>query len=166
MPSLPNVDRRASAPNACALVLLTLLAPHMAEAAQSPEAVARCAAMAEDQSRLICWDTLFPPVKTVNDAAASDDAFGLSASQRLERRGEAINLKADSALTATIARVTALRNGNTQIELDSGAIWRVTERAEPGSLRAGRAVQIRPALLGTFLLTPEGGRALRVRREL
>lgn len=126
-----------------------------------------CAAIADAGARLACYDALFPPTAG-NDrpvaSPASSDEFGLSAAQRLERRGEPA-AREPGALEATIVRVQPLRDGHTLVELDTGAMWRVTERAAPTALRAGKAVRIRPAAMGTFLLTPENGAALRAKRE-
>jgi hypothetical protein len=119
-----------------------------------------CRAVPVATERLACYDALFPP----EERAATVDEFGLSASQRLERRGETGQITAGARLEARVASVRRLQGGGIEVVLDSGAVWRVTDPDPSGALRPDATVQVRPGAMGTFLMTPKGSRALRARR--
>lgn len=128
--------------------------------ADAPSATENCRAIPVATERLACYDALFPP----KGQAAAIDEFGLSASQRLERRGEPGQIAAGQRHEARVASVRRLQRGGIEVVLESGAVWRVTDPDPSGALRPDATVQVRPGAIGTFLITPKGSRALRAHR--
>lgn len=119
-----------------------------------------CRAIPVASERLACYDALFP----LKDQTAAMDEFGLSASQRLERRGEPGQIEAGERLEARVASVRRLQRGGLEVVLETGAVWHVTDPDPSGALRPNATVQVRAGAIGTFLMTPKGSRALRARR--
>lgn len=153
---LPSPPFRA----AKVLWLPALLALSGSAMADAPSATEDCRAIPVATERLACYDALFPP----KDHAVAVDEFGLSASQRLERRGEPGQIAAGQRHEARVASVRRLQRGGIEVVLDTGAVWRVTDPDPSGALRPDARVQVRPGAIGTFLMTPQGSRALRARR--
>lgn len=160
-PAHPRAPSRAGPLSFCAILLAAACLGVPTAHSEAPSGADDCRGLSRATERLACYDALFPPVQS---EPGVEDEFGLTASQRLARRGEAPVDEGLQGIEATLLSVEHLANGDAIVELDTGARWRITERSPPGALKAGRTVRIRPAALGTFLMTPGGGRALRARR--
>jgi hypothetical protein len=64
------------------------------------------------------------------------------------------------------ARITAVRqlsNERFAITLDNGQVWTQNERDLTAEVRVGDTVQIRPAMLGSWMLETRGGVKTRVK---
>ena len=146
--------------------------------AVDPAEFARCARIDAADERLACYDGLGRPVKTPPVAAAPTSAaadkapapekssaqapaaggvhaFGLT-------RHEAPPPAPPDVVRAQVAVVTTDRLGKVHVRLDNGQVWSFT--AADALLRAGEAVTIRRASLGSFLMTTPSHHTYRVQR--
>lgn len=143
-----------------------------------PAGFARCTRIDAADERLACYDALGRSVKTPPAAAAPAsatadkapapekssaqaaaaggvNAFGLA-------RHEAPPPAPPDVVRAQVAAVTTDRLGKVHVRLDNGQAWSFTA---PGALlRAGEAVTIRRAALGSFLMTTPSHHTYRVQR--
>lgn len=146
--------------------------------AVDPAEFARCARIDAADERLACYDALGRSVKTSPVAAAPAsaaadkapapekssaqataaggvNAFGLT-------RHEAPPPAPPDVVRAQVAALTTDRLGKVHIRLDNGQVWSFT--AAEARLRAGEAVTIRRAALGSFLMTTPSHHTYRVQR--
>jgi hypothetical protein len=138
--------------------------------------LARCAAIAEDRARLVCYDHLAgraapdgaaapgteaaPAPEAANAAApapaTTDRKFGLPvAQQHVANQGPTM-------MQAHVTQVIVNQNQRGYLVLDNGQTWAITD----GELLvdAGEAVTVRQAALGSFILTSESKHSYHVRR--
>lgn len=154
---------------------------------QSPDTVAKvyaCSEIADSAARLACFDAAVAAMKTAQsqgqfaavDAAGvrqiEREAFGFSLPSLPKlglpgvRRGEGNDDETDALRTAamTISRVGRY-DGRQSFVMDNGQVWVLIDTKENRLARAGAAVTIRKAALGSYLMAvDQGGAALRVRR--
>jgi len=147
--------------------------------AVDPAEFARCSRIDAADERLACYDALGrslepPPVPSAspspaaNKAPAADEssaqaataaggvnAFGLTRHERPAAAGPDL-------IRAQVAAVTTDRLGKAHVRLDNGQVWSLS--APDVLLRAGEAVTIRRASLGSFLMTTPAHRTYRVQR--
>lgn len=130
-----------------------------------------CAAVAEPDERLACYDAAYsrpaaaPAPEQADDAvpAIANNEFGLSEAELRERDPE----RARAVLQSIEARVVAQRrraDGAIEITLDNGQTWLQLERTRSLRVRDGDRVTIRRAALGSFLLVTPARALIRVRR--
>jgi len=175
------MNRHRAAPPALAVGLVAaVLGAAGAEAAPPSAELARCAAIGAADERLACYDALGrslkpPPVPSAspspaaNKAPAADEssaqaataaggvnAFGLTRHERPAAAGPDL-------IRAQVAAVTTDRLGRAFVRLDNGQVWSFT--APDVLLRAGEAVTIRRAALGSFLMTTPSHHTYRVQRS-
>jgi hypothetical protein len=164
--------------------LLTLIMMS-AEAATSgqglPPELRRCMAEAVDAARLACFDREAARLVAATGAAtgaaaepAAPAAPALTAEQRFGLRGEVARetLEREKAakqeldrLDAKVTAVTAGPTGDWVVTLDNGQVWAQVPAGMRYTIRVGDAVTIAPAALGSYMLTGESGRSVRVRRR-
>lgn len=175
--------------------LLTVLALTGAAAAQqtapaprsSPEVLAKvyaCAAVADPQARLACFDAEVATLKSAESQgqfAAVDanrarqiqrESFGFSLPSlpqlglpTFRRSGEGAD--AEDSLESQSMKIARLSrfDGRASFIMDNGQVWVRVDTEENRNARTGAGVTIRKAALGSFLMSVDGGgRALRVRR--
>jgi len=147
--------------------------------AVDPAEFARCSRIEAADERLACYDALGrslepPPVPSAspspaaNKAPAADEssaqaataaggvnAFGLTRHERPAAAGPDL-------IRAQVAAVRTDRLGKAHVRLDNGQVWSLS--APDVLLRAGEAVTIRRASLGSFLMTTPAHRTYRVQR--
>jgi hypothetical protein len=165
-------------------VALAALAP-LAQAqtpAPTPQAltdVYSCAQIQDDAQRLQCYDGAVGRLRqaetqgqvvAVDRAQAQEierDSFGFhlpSLSQllpNLEGGDEALD-----NVEMTVARVRVSALGYHTFEMENGQVWTQVEPESARNVRAGDAVTIRRAALGSFrLVSSRGGTGHRVRRQ-
>ncbi len=175
-----------------ALVLAALAAPVLAQpqlpAPASPEVIQKvyaCAATTDDAARLACYDAAVGALKTAEsqgqftavDAAGvrqlEREAFGFSLPSlpRLTLpsfgRGEggaAPVQESTAELGLTIARRGTF-DGRPSYVMNNGQVWVLVDTGDNRLARAGAAVTIKRAAVGSYLMKVEaGGAAVRVRR--
>ncbi|MFU8820179.1 MAG: type VI secretion system-associated protein TagO [Gammaproteobacteria bacterium] len=173
------------------LSLAVLLIAIASSAAGAGDPSHPCAAVDDATERLACYDRAFPRPAEAAAAAASEAAhvvqqapgraverapepkaaaatetaeeFGLSLTQLQARDPERVSTRIER-IEATVTEVGYRPSGERVITLDNGQVWLQTEVTVRGPLRAGDAVAIRRAALGSFQLVTPGRVALRVRR--
>ncbi len=158
--------------SAAVLVLAALVVEVHAQ--ELPAALLACAAEKDDAARLGCYDremarALAAAPKAV---AAKPLVATLSPEERFGFRGELAReveerAKVDSPdLERLVAKITAVSRkptGEQVITLENGQVW-IERAGTSASVKVGDTVSIRPASLGSFLMTGPSGRAARVAR--
>ncbi len=163
------------------LMTLILVSAGAAAAAQElPPELRRCMAERVDAARLACFDRESARLAAGAGAAAATAAAtaapapALTPEQRFGLRGEVARetLEREKAAKQDLekleARVTAVATGPTGdwvVTLDNGQVWAQVPSGMRYTIRAGDAVTIAPAALGSYMLTGESGRSTRVRRR-
>lgn len=139
-------------------------------------AFSTCRSIIEDDRRLACFDEA---ARALDDATASGELVVMDRSQvrqaRLRMFGYGANLGSFlggtdqdriGAIETTLTVARESGRGEWTFELADGSIWRQTDnerlRASP---RRGQTVRVREGALGSFLLSLDGTRSVRVRRE-
>ena len=155
--------------------------------AVDPAEFARCSRIDAADERLACYDALGrslepPPVPSAspspaaNKAPAADESSAQAATaagecSRINRqyqvafgltRHERPAAAGPDLIRAQVAAVTTDRLGKAHVRLDNGQVWSLS--APDVLLRAGEAVTIRRASLGSFLMTTPAHRTYRVQR--
>lgn len=108
-----------------------------------------CAAVLKNSQRLACYDATFG--KPVRPVAAQPPQVAAPAPAPAK------------PVTARITQVSRILNDRFAITLDNGQVWTQLERDLSAEVHAGDTVQIRPALLGSWMLETRGGVRTRVR---
>jgi hypothetical protein len=177
----------------CGLVVVAVLAlapvPGLA-AEESPDAMQDCRAETDNARRLSCYDRVIDarsehaapkaaaPAAVVRPAApvaatpvaatpvTPQEKFGYSdVRDREEREAEAKDPERLEELIAVVSEVTKRPNGTHVITLDNGQVW-VERNLDPFfRVKAGETVRIRPAALGSFLLSTPSNHSTRVSRQ-
>lgn len=127
------------------------------------KAAQTCAAIAQSDARLACYDRAYPPIENIELAreAPPEAEFGLSPYQLSERDPDSPRT---TKIEASIAVIRMDAQGKRVVALDNGQVWKILEPATRGFLKAGDQTSIRRASLGTFMLLTPAGIALRARR--
>jgi hypothetical protein len=141
-------------------------------AGDAVEAVRSCSTLLVDSHRLACYDAV---AARLHGAQGADSRKDPEASLADSRKGSAAPIadrrkSAESPtarqMTAHIASVTYLQNGNAVIRLDSGQTWVQTETTLDFPLKAGDEVTISKGAMTSFWLrTPAVSYPMRVRER-
>ena len=141
------------------------------------KAVLDCRVIPENSARLACYDAA---VAAMGQAEVKGDLLTLDKEQRRTVRRQSFGLTLPSftlfdrgekpeeadRLTAKIASVSHLPRGQWVIHLEDGAVWRQIDDQElKRDPKAGQAVAIRRAALGSFFMNIDGQSAIRVHRD-
>lgn len=157
-----------------------VLAQQRAAAPPRPELLNRltdCRAIEVDVQRLACYDaaaSAFDAAERQGDVVVVDRAqigetrrqlFGFQLpSISLFERGETVE-QIDSIET-TLARASQMGEGRWVFTLADGGVWRQIDSDRVRfENRAGQPVRVRRGLMGSYLLTVDDSRAVRVRRQ-
>ncbi len=137
----------------------SLLPPACAETIDVTE-LARCATIGPDPQRLACFDHLTRHVPTADPASpvqapAAAQSFGMV-------KPPADKPPEQSRLEAKVSGITTDSRGTSLVQLDNEQSWTVDDG--PVMLKAGDAIVIKRATLGSFLMTTPTHRVYRVRR--
>ena len=132
----------------------------------------RCAAIADADARLVCYDALAGQATRKNapapapapdravaaptDPAAASRNFGLSAAQQ-----HTVD-QGPKAIQAHVTRVIVNQNRRSYLVLDNDQTWAITEGEM--LLDSGEAVTISHGALGSFMLTSASNHSYQVRR--
>lgn len=151
-------------PKRC-LLLLFLCLPALPLTAQVPAHA--CARVAEPAARLGCYDEAFPPPPEVHEAAAAkaQGDFGLDRPREsLRNPGQSVEEADPERIESRVVKVDYAHNGQRSFSLENGQVWRQSESRSIGHVRAGDVVQVRKALMGSYMLLTPDGVGLRVSR--
>jgi hypothetical protein len=137
-----------------------------------------CTRLDDDRARLACFDALFPrggrraATSAIPSAApgaappatAPESMFGVNDNVR-RARGETLATDAmPEMIESTVARLDPLEPGRNRITLANGQVWEQVEASTRFQPRAGEAVTVRQASLGSYLMRASRGAAVRARR--
>ena len=151
---MTTMDRtRTIAAAAATMAVLLGSAAASAASGASAEKGTRCAAIADDATRLACYDADF------RTPVAPEKSFGIE--RRLSRETETL-----PSLRARITSIQAQRDGALRVTLDNGQVWQQLDRKGQAQWAVGDELVIDRAALGSFIAA-EGNskRGVRVRRE-
>jgi hypothetical protein len=146
------------------------------EPASEPFSLQICVSEGEDARRLACFDrwaaklmrdgSLYVPVVGMRMTNAMlEDEFGMrgevlrKAREKREREQPRIE-----RLDAEVVHIGASPSGHLLIELSNGQAWEQTQGKVAMFLKEGDSVYLTRGTLGSFFLTTEQKRAIRVRR--
>ena len=136
----------------------------------SADDLARCAVIRADTERLACYDRLSVSVEAQSRTPRADSTphpkaaqpiddvqnFGLTKQQLHETP------QGPEAVAGTVKSISSGANGDVYVLLDNGQTWAFADANF--LLRAGDAVVIKRAALGSFLMTTPSRRTYHVRR--
>lgn len=164
-----------------AVAVASVLSGQSAPAQERPETLARlmaCREVADSAARLACFDAAAGAL----DAAERDgevvvfDRAGVAETRRqlfgfemptLPRLfGPSNAVPEIESIETTLQSAVLVGEGRWVFRLEDGSVWRQidSERVRFRN-RPGEVVRVRKASLGSFLLTVDGSRAVRVRRQ-
>jgi hypothetical protein len=155
-------------------MLVAVVAPHDANAQAVPIALRACAAERDDGARLACYDREMARALAAAPASAAAKPLvaTLSPEERFGFRGELAREVEERAkvgspdlekLVSKISAVSRKPTGELIMTLDNGQVW-IERAGTSAGVKVGDVVSIRPASLGSFLMTGPSGRAARVSR--
>jgi hypothetical protein len=143
------------------------------------ERVYACSAIEDDQARLACFDQAVPVLRTAQ-SGGQIVALDTANVQELQQQSFGFSLPAiDNILPrfgnhaervenieATVESMRVLNSGHTLFSLSNGQVWTQVDTARVRNVRAGDAIRVQRASLGSFMLiSPRGGMGIRVRRN-
>lgn len=169
------------------LLALALCAATAAAAEDAP--AESCRTVADDARRLACYDRAYPPQTTqaagaapaaaASPAAAAptrspdaspdppltpEERFGREAAiERQEREREKQAERELGELRALVRDISRRSDGLMTITLDNGQVWQQV-RPDGFRLKAGDAIRIEPASLGSYMMWGDSRRPTRVSR--
>jgi len=135
-----------------------------------------CVAEQDDRNRLVCFDreiaaaepqasATAAPLEYAGEQSTAEDRFGYRgrvAREEMDRQ-KAENPGIEQ-LEAAVAGIVSQPHGELVITLDNGQVWAQLAPDRRFRLKVGDAVKVRPAALGSFLLSGPAGPATRVTR--
>lgn len=144
----------------CVAGLASLMPQGRAQGESAPD-LAHCAAIPVDADRLACYDRLARNNPTADRSSSAppserpDQSFGMT-------KPPSSKPPEPSRIEAKVFGITTDSRGTTVVKLDNEQTWTIDDG--PAMLRAGDAVVIKRAALGSFLMTTPTSRIYRVRR--
>lgn len=146
----------------------------------------RCASLFDDAQRLACYDgTYGKPVRPAGPPAPATPATTTviaTPAAPVPARPPAVAIQPapvpaaaaapapkpaakakDEPVSGRIVAVGRLPNERFAVTLDNGQLWTQLERDLTAEVKVGDTVQVRPAMLGSWMLETEGGVKTRVR---
>jgi len=137
------------------------------------EGTRRCFDIYDDPQRLARYDSLFGkpvrpgaaqlPAPAVVTADPTPPAAAPRVAAPPPAKAPAPAPAPAQPVTGRITAVSRLANDRFAITLDNGQVWTQLERDLSAEVSAGDTVQIRPAMLGSWMLETRGGVKTRVR---
>jgi hypothetical protein len=139
--------------------------------------IAECRAITADAARLACYDQAVGAVQTAQasgdivilDRAAVDESrrrafgFDINIVNPFNREGGPEELREVETRLTSVRRIGA---GKMLFALEDGSSWlQIDDTAPYFRERAGVPVRIRRAALGSYLLSVDGARSIRVKRQ-
>ena len=151
--------------------------PQPQQRAEMLERLTACRAVADNAARLACYDAAAAALDgaerqgelVVIDRAAVNETrrqlFGFEL-PTLPRLFNGDGSDEITSIETTLERASMMGENRWVFRLADGSVWRQID-SEPVRFqnRAGQPVRVRRASLGSFLLTVDGSRAVRVRRQ-
>lgn len=139
--------------------------------------LAACRQVVSDSERLACYDRL---VGVFDAAEAAGEVVVVERSQVAEARralfgfsmnalplfGRSDQAEPVEAIETTLVRAASGGSGKWLFVLDNGSVWAQTDsNVLPRTPRPGAEIRIRQGAVGSYLLSVNGARSVRVRRQ-
>jgi hypothetical protein len=119
----------------------------------------KCAAEAEQEKRLACFDTLAGTVPKVEA-----DSFGMTADIAHKREPAAASQPQAAVLPGKIVALSHAPAGELIFKLDNQQVWRQTQAEPSKQFVVGDVVRIEHGAMGTWWLAADKARKTRVKR--
>jgi hypothetical protein len=150
------------------VVLLLVSSPAFAAETSIPAELKVCASIKRNTERLSCYDRAMGALAAGKEAtaalpAAAEASFGVSANKEVKSKPEIAERGDVDSVTANVKSFGHTDDGSRVFNLDNGQKWRQIDTKDP-LLKAGDAVTIKRAALGSFQMFVPTGRAIKVRR--
>jgi hypothetical protein len=153
---------------------ITMLAPMNSGWAAAPptqlQRLQACATLADDASRLACYDEQInrasPAAAPEAAAAPPHEDFGVAGSELARRRDaerRQDNLPAEPMI-ATVTLLSRLSHGEIVMTLSNEQVWRQKKPDPYFPVKVGDSIRIEPGLLGSYRLFLPAGRFSQVTR--
>jgi hypothetical protein len=160
----------------CAGILAAALAGAMAPALAAdnlPAELAACREQRDEAQRLACYDR--EVARLAKDASAAapavaaaapspEDRFGNRESVQEELSRKRQETRSPEGIEATVTAMEARADGLLTMTLDNGQVWRQIRPDPFFRVKVGEPVKIKPAVLGSFLMSGPSKRSTRVTR--
>ncbi len=156
--------------------LSQLIASELA-AGELPSGLQACRAERDDANRLSCYDREIdaqsrrpskgaetPPVQQAAVPRTPEEDFGHRQVRVREDRAAEQQEDRLKELVATVIEVAKRANGTHVMTLDNGQVWMESSLEPAFRVAPGESITIKPAALGTFLLSTQSNRSTRVTR--
>ena len=153
---------------AAAVLVLMLLSPGAACAADLPEAFQSCVTLRRDAERLACFDRAVALIQAGADPAGTspEALFGATADVAQTTPTENSDSKRNQLkqISASVASTRRSGDGMIVVTLDNGQVWRQQDANVNLTIDAGDAITVVRASMGTFRITDKRGRSARFKR--
>ena len=149
-----------------AISAVALLRMPMASAADLPEAIARCAEVADNLERLTCYDRQNPPRHSGAARISPEADFGANTDLMRKRQaaGETSTPRTPDRITAKVTKMWANSAGDTLVEFDNGQVWQQTQNRIEPIAAVGDEVTVSKGTLGSYFLVSKSRLSTRVKR--
>ncbi|MEO6186694.1 MAG: hypothetical protein ABIP38_01940 [Steroidobacteraceae bacterium] len=126
----------------------------------------RCAEQIDDAQRLACYDAEYgkPGNGAANGAAATRTQVVQPPDARPVENRSRTRKSVPDLSTASVTALSTFPDGRFRATLDNGNIWTQLEPDRAAVLAVGDKVNIKKALLGSFLMTTPAGVVTRVKQ--
>lgn len=141
------------------------------------QALVACREVAADGARLACFDRAAAALDAAEQSgevvvvdrervrATRRDLFGFDLPSIAAFTGRGVEEPADESIQSTLVSASSI-NGQWVVTLENGSTWRQIDTGRPSiRTRPGTEVRIRRAAMGSYLMSVDGSRGIRVRRE-
>lgn len=153
-----------------AFIAALLLGATGTASAQDAAGLAACRDLEDDAERLACYDARAgaaaapaKPAPAPRPGPSPESLFGLDPAQASEATRQANGVEDLDAITRQVVGTGTNSGGQPTFTLDNGQGW-VQIDSRPAVLRPGETVTIRRGVFGSYLLTRDDRRSVRVRR--
>ena len=118
--------------------------------------VVACAGLEDAETRHACFDVLTPELRGTNVKALAEKSFGSA---------EAAKPVTPDKVTLQVSSVSRAADGLVTFTMDNGQVWRQIDATQLRNTGQGPwTAEIKKAAMGSFMLTLNGGRPVRVER--
>jgi len=126
--------------------------------------LAGCAAIADGMQRLACFDALAVEAGQAGFGAASPKSSPLTAPVETAQATKAVTVEPDRASFA-VSSFKEGADGKLRFTMENGQVWRQIDTTQLRNTGQGPwTAEIKKAAMGSFMLTLNGGRPVRVER--
>lgn len=164
------------------LCFIAFASPVAAQTGATPDALTQvynCASQTDNAARLACYDAAVGRLQseqTSGNIVAVDrgqietierESFGFSLPSlpNVFRRSGAAETPTLTETALTIERISRRGDGGAVFYMTNGQAWTQIDTTHARGVRAGDNVTVRRAAMGSFLMVPEDGAPVRVRRS-